>query len=206
MVDVDAFESARRDHEKDGRRILAIGNADPGKGIVNLILAMRVVHEQHPDVSLHIIGAMPEGLEILIADLPVTLLGRLPRADVVNHMRKADVLAVPSRVETFGIASAEGLAAGLRVVATDVAPLADLIVKHGGIIVPANDARALGAGLIEAVEQRRPRDEGAGDELRRRYGREAIASQLDTIYRQVLGQPAAVPYSGHVEEVRTTHE
>ncbi len=59
-----------------------------------------------------------------------------------------DVFALPSRGECFGIATVEAMGAGLPVVVTDVGGTAD-IVEDGanGLVVPADDAQALGAAL-----------------------------------------------------------
>lgn len=131
-VDLDRFGAHRG---SDGTRVLAIGRRTPQKGF---------------DV---LVDALPEGLTLDIAgEGPwttahprVRLLGR--REDIPALLATADVLAVPSRWEGFGLAAAEGLAAGVPVIASDVDGLRE-VVGDAGLLVPAEDPRALHAALV----------------------------------------------------------
>ena len=119
----------------DGTRVLAIGRRVPQKGF-DLLLA-----------------ALPEGLHLdIVGEGPwrvehprVRYLGR--REDVPGLLARADILAVPSRWEGFGLAAAEGLAAGVAVVAADVDGLRE-VVGGAGVLVPPEDPGALRAALI----------------------------------------------------------
>jgi glycosyltransferase involved in cell wall biosynthesis len=75
----------------------------------------------------------------------VRYLGR--REDVPALLARADILAVPSRWEGFGLAAAEGLAAGVAVIAADVDGLRE-VVGGAGVLVPPEDPGALRAALI----------------------------------------------------------
>jgi glycosyltransferase involved in cell wall biosynthesis len=118
-----------------GTRILAVGRRVPQKGF---------------DVLL---DALPEGFELQVAgdgpfvrDHPaVRWLGR--REDLPALFAEADILAVPSRWEGFGLIAAEGLAAGVAVVASDVDGLAE-VVGDCGVLVPPEDPGALRAALL----------------------------------------------------------
>ncbi|MFZ5478220.1 MAG: glycosyltransferase [Myxococcota bacterium] len=157
-----------------GMRLLAVGRRVPQKGF---------------DV---LVEALPEGVELAIAgegpfvrEHPrVRWLGR--REDVPGLLAAADALAVPSRWEGFGIAAAEGLAAGMPVVASAVDGLVE-VVGDAGLLVPPGDVAALRAALV------RLRDDPA---LRRRLGEQGRAraarfsidrtvSAYDAIYREV---------------------
>ncbi len=69
-----------------------------------------------------------------------------------NAYSSADLLVLPSRAETYGMVVAEALAHGLPVVATDVGGVPEAL-GHGaggsrpGLLVPADDARALSGAL-----------------------------------------------------------
>jgi glycosyltransferase involved in cell wall biosynthesis len=71
-------------------------------------------------------------------------LGPLPHARVRALMRRAALVAVPSRVEGFGLAAVEALAAGVPVVAARVGGLPE-VVRDGkeGLLVPPSDPAAL---------------------------------------------------------------
>ncbi len=82
----------------------------------------------------------------------VQLAGALPEAGVAAAYAAADVLVLPSRVETYGMVLAEALARGLPVVAADVGGVADTVGRAldgsvPGLLVPTADPEALAAAL-----------------------------------------------------------
>lgn len=113
-----------------------------------------------------------------VADLLVDL-GPLPHRRVLALMARAEFLVVPSRVEGFGLAACEALAAGTPVLASRVGGIPEL-VRHGrdGLLVPPKDPRALARAvrrLWEDADLRRRL--GAGARRRARaFSWEAAAS------------------------------
>lgn len=190
VVDIEAFANVRssRVPERNGsRRLLTVARLAPKKGVHDLLEALRSVVVDCPNVRLEIAGDGPERqrLELLARGLPVTFLGAQARDGVVERMRHADVLVLPSLVETFGITAIEGLAAGLRVVATSAFAVADVVTEFGGLVSPPADPAGLAASLRKAL--RTPslaQEEGLG-ELRARFGLEAIAARWDEIYSRI---------------------
>ena len=118
----------------DGRRVLAVGRRTAQKGFDVLVQALP------PGFTLDIAGEGPW----TVAHPQVRLLGR--REDIPALMAGADILAVPSRWEGFGLAAAEGLAAGIPVVASDVDGLAE-VVGDAGLLVPPEDPIALRSAI-----------------------------------------------------------
>lgn len=113
----------------------------------------------------------------------VRFTGRVCAAELARLRARAAVAVVPSRsAETFGIAAAEALAAGLPVVASAVGALPEL-VEPAGLVRPGDcDALAL------AIRKR------WGDEQAARRGRAriaelcapaAVAAQLGEVYERV---------------------
>ncbi len=88
--------------------------------------------------------------------------------DVPSVLSAADVLAMPSRWEGFGLAAAEAMAAGLPVVGTDVSGLRDVIVDgQTGVLVAPDDAPGL-AGALERLARDAGLRERMGQAGRRR--------------------------------------
>ena len=75
----------------------------------------------------------------------VRRLGRIPEADVGGLLELADVVAVPSRYEGFGLPALEAMAAGAAVVAADATSLPE-VVGDAGRLVPVGRRRRLGRG------------------------------------------------------------
>jgi glycosyltransferase involved in cell wall biosynthesis len=75
------------------------------------------------------------------------------RSDVPDLMRAADLLALPSLHEGFGLVLAEAMACALPVVGSDTGPVPE-IVENGrsGILFPPGDAAALAAALARLID------------------------------------------------------
>ena len=73
--------------------------------------------------------------------------------DVASHLAKADVLVVPSRIEPFGTVAAEGLAAGVLTIVSNVQGLIE-IVEDGasGLIFERESADGLAAKLQWVID------------------------------------------------------
>jgi glycosyltransferase involved in cell wall biosynthesis len=82
----------------------------------------------------------------------VTFPGPRTGADLDHSYAEADLMVLASRAETYGMVVTEALARGLPVVATDVGGVTEAL-GHGadgvqpGLLVPREDAAALGAAL-----------------------------------------------------------
>jgi glycogen(starch) synthase len=95
-----------------------------------------------PDEDLLIEQARQAGL----ADR-VRFVGRVSAAERLSFLAGADVVAIPSRYETFGMVAAESLAAGSPVVAFDIPCLRALVDESVGVSVAAFDIGEFGATL-----------------------------------------------------------
>src|SRR6185437_6845327 len=97
-----------------------------------------------------------------VAGATVRFAGRVDDAELARLRARASIALVPSRsAETFGLAAAEAMAAGLPVVASRVGALPELLDEDG--LVAPGDAAAL-AGAIERLAG----DRAAGDRGRER--------------------------------------
>lgn len=186
-VDVERIQSVPPADE--GFDVLAVGRLIPEKNIDVLLNAFDGI-EGHEDATLGIVGDGPErnALERQVADRELTdrvrFLGFLEDdEDVLAQMRAADLFAVPSVREGFGITFVEALAADCTVIAADHPDSAVAeVIGDGGFLVeptPSAFADALDRGLsgerpaIEPIEQ-------AG-----RYDWDRIADQAETVYQDV---------------------
>ncbi|MBN8533082.1 MAG: glycosyltransferase [Rhizobiales bacterium] len=135
-------------------RVLFVGRMHPDKDLATLIRAFSKV--QFPDARLELVGDGPQKpeLEALVraAGLAnrITFAGYL--ADPTESYRRARLLVLTSRLESFGNVVAEGLAHGLPVVSTAAAGPVE-ILGHGrfGAIVPIGDATAIAQAIDAAL-------------------------------------------------------
>lgn len=136
------------------KRFLFVGRMHPDKDLPTLIAAFEAVAER--DSQLELVGDGPQRQEIEhliqakgLADR-VIFSGYL--ADPTPAYRRARVLVMSSRLESFGNVVAEGLAHGLPVVSTAAAGPSE-ILDHGrfGAVVPIGDARKLASAMNAAL-------------------------------------------------------
>jgi len=156
--------------------LLFVGNTDdPKKGVRYLLEAMTHLPEK---VRLTIVDDGPP-LKSFAPDLArklglggrVIFTGKLSAEDLRQEYRSAGVTVVPSLYEGFGLPAAESLACGTPVVATTAGALPEVVGEGGtGILVPPRDARALAAGIQQALV------DPAGSERMGRAGRERMMS------------------------------
>jgi phosphatidylinositol alpha-mannosyltransferase len=183
-----------RDGVKVPGRILFVGRAEPRKGLAHLLRAFVIVRREMPNATLQLAG--PRWDQVL-SQLPrpdngvswslsgVNALGWVEHDAKVAEMAAAEVLCVPSTSgESFGIVLAEGLAAGVPVVASDL-PGYRAVLCDGkvGVLVPPRDPEALAEGLLTVLR------DGA---LRRRLYEAGVAAVQEYSWTHVADRVIAV--------------
>jgi len=119
------------------------------------------------------------------------------RQDVPRLLAAFDLLVSASAFgEGFSNAIAEGMAAGLPVVATDVGD-ARRIVGDAGVIVPAGDPGAL-ASAIRSLQRDPSRRRELGERARRRIAAEFPLSRTVAAFEAFYRDPAAFAAAGEV--------
>lgn len=175
--------------EKSPHSILYLGRIDKRKGIEFLIRSMPYVVRQIPDARLLVggKGCCLEKMKSLVTRLGlernVTFLGFIPDDQLNSLYNKAQCVVVPSIFEGFGMTVIEALAAGTRVVGTDVDGIRSTLTSgEYGPLVPYGDRRALAEAIIAELENPRK-----ADELRPQY----CVDQFRDGYLHVLEEAAS---------------
>jgi glycosyltransferase involved in cell wall biosynthesis len=140
-----------RSRERRQLRVLAVANWSASKGIATLVAASAQV----PSVHLDLVGdtgttAYRDKVLALIAsrglEPRVTLHGSLGERALARRYAAADVFALPTAREGYGIVFAEALMHGLPVIAADLASVRG-IVGDAGLFVAPRRVRPLAAAL-----------------------------------------------------------
>lgn len=107
------------------------------------------------------------------------------RTDLPDLLGAADVFALPSVGEAYGIAVVEALQAGLPVVATDAGAMPE-IVGDAGLIVAAADVPAFvdAVGILVRDAERR-KGLAARARERRFPSRDELVARVGSVYREV---------------------
>ena len=110
--------------------------------------------------------------------------------DTPRYYAAMDVLALPTYREGFPNVPLEAQAAGLPVVTTRVTGAVDSVIDGiTGLLVPAQDADALAAALIELLgnrERRAAMGKMAAQWVEDRFRRETVWEELVKDYRRIL--------------------
>jgi alpha-maltose-1-phosphate synthase len=147
-ADAEEIDTARREYAPNGERIvLFAGRIDYLKGVSSLLVSAARVIEYVGDVIYLIAGEYVPGeytdfVFSLAQNLPglkerVKFLGKLPKKRLFQLYRLADLVVVPSVIESFGYVAAEAMVAGATVIASDIGGLSELIEhRKSGVLIP----------------------------------------------------------------------
>jgi glycosyltransferase involved in cell wall biosynthesis len=183
------------------RHLLFWGRLEDEKGIPELLQAFREVAQKEPQTRLTLVGegGRLEAYRRMVRDLQlegrVDFPGWLDTAGTQNLVMRAALGVFPSRIESFGLAVAEALAAGLPVVATRAGALPE-IVQHevNGTLVDVGDVPALTRALLTVLRdpERYEAQARAGREAaRQKYSWDATAQNLLRLYEETARRGAS---------------
>lgn len=187
------------------RVILFVGRIDPIKGIDTLIDAAQELLSRDtlsPAPTFVVVGGdldgsgAPTGPLIQVAETVARLgmadrfrlVGSQPQNELPVFYAAADIVAVPSRYESFGLVAVESLACGTPVVASRAGGLRFTIEEDvSGLLVKPQSASALADGLATLLENDPLRERMAANARRsvERYDWPNIAGQVMHVYRRL---------------------
>ena len=137
--------------------ILFLGTVEPRKGLDVLLKAFSSVAKSDPAVELWIAGQAGWGLDDFDAQLGrhygssrIRRLGYVDEVLIPALLRRARVVAYPSRGEGFGLPVLEAMACG-AVVVTTAATVMEEIAGTAARLVPVGDSEALANELLESL-------------------------------------------------------
>ncbi len=174
-------------------RMIHLSNFRPVKRVADCIRVLAEVRKT-VDAELWMVGDGPErgAAERLAHDLGLTcsvkFLGK--RNDVPALLREADVLLMPSEMESFGLAALEGMSSGVVPLGTTVGGVPELIT-HGqdGFLTAVGDVEAMAvhaADLLGDLDRCRAMGRAARRTAEERFSTELIIPKYEAMYRRVV--------------------
>jgi glycosyltransferase involved in cell wall biosynthesis len=214
-IDLGEFEHAiapgafrRRAGVGDRKLIVFLGKLTPRKRVDVVARAFAKLADR--DARLIVAGNdMGYGAELdrIVAELAIgdrTLRpGLLVARERLEVLADADVVVYPSKDEIFGLVPIEALLCGTPVVVADDSGCGEVISgTHGGLVVAQGDAGELARAITVIIDEPdtwRAAARRAADRVREWYAAPGICAQLEAVYEEVVGAPAArVPPSARV--------
>ena len=172
-------------------RILCAGGYYPRKGHIQLIEGF--ARASLANTELILVGEPPAHIQREIKSRglgeQVTVLPLLPNEQLIAEMARADLFALPSWSESFGLVFMESLGAGTPVLMTHDSGAA-IHLTHGkhGWIVPPRDASAIAVALQDAhrtpAEKRRAMGQAGRNLIRSRF---SWTQNAETVLRCMSG-------------------
>jgi glycosyltransferase involved in cell wall biosynthesis len=176
--------------------VLALGRLHPFKAIDRLVEAIASLPNADlviagPSLVVRPFGDTATALAALarrfgVADR-VHVLGRIPPVDALDLLAGADVLAVPSHLESMNRVCVEAAAVGTPFVVTETTGIAGWLRGPGvGTVVANGDSAALVAALDEATDGRFRRDDDRAREFVGRFAPARVAADLASLYEPLV--------------------
>jgi len=190
-ADVEAFRRAAATRKRrDGPvRVLSVGRLVPDKNLGRLLRAFAEAGIAE-EARLELVGTGPLEDELRAEarrlGVPASFRGYLGPAELPEAYAGADVLALVSTYEPFGVTVREGVAAGLPIVCTRAAGAsADLALDNATLVDPGRDDQ-IAAALRRLVRDRAERERMASAS-RALAERTPLSADAEAFERAVLG-------------------
>lgn len=178
----------------DQRVVLFVGRIEPLKGIDLLLDALAVLGD--PRVKVVVAGGDAGALAEIdrlrakarslgIYEL-VSFIGAVEHAELPRYFSAADLTAVPSFYESFGLVAVESLACGTPVVASDVGGLASIVIDGvNGYRVAGRAPEDFAAGMRAVLRRRDELVEACRPSVER-FWWPRVADEIAMVYQDLL--------------------
>lgn len=189
---------------REAFRVLFVGRFETRKGFDLALTAAATMLGALPAAEFHFAGGeLDEAAHAVLAETATTalehhprvrFLGLLPRDDLEQAYREADVVLVPSRYESFGLVAIEAMAAGRPVVALAAGGLAEVITDgvDGRFVPDTSDAATEIAALLVELGSDRDACErlasGARVSFEAKYRMDHMLDAMEAAYRRALAR------------------
>ncbi|WP_453993412.1 glycosyltransferase [Bacillus nitroreducens] len=195
-------EIARKNigHPSGDPMILFVGNLIEAKGIKELVLAFEKIKAVKPNASLHMIGRIANEsfyhqVRQMITEkglTDVTFHGPMSQKEIAQWMSAADVFALPSYNEGFGLVALEAMSCHTPVVASDVGGLSYLLADGAGVLIQPKDPESLYVGIMKVIENETLRQGlvNKGELLSNENDQDYLVDKILTLYGVSRKEPA----------------
>jgi N-acetyl-alpha-D-glucosaminyl L-malate synthase BshA len=178
--------------------LMHLSNFRPVKRVTDVVKIFALVAKERPS-QLVLVGDGPDrsAAEFLAHDLGIhKRVHFLGKQDRVNELLAlADLLLMPSELESFGLAALEAMACKVPSIATRVGGVPELI-EDGvtGLLFPVGDVDAMAAGALSLLSdpaRLQAMREAARKDAQKRFCSTRVVPQYVRYYEQVLGKSGA---------------
>ena len=175
------------------KQAIAVGRYNNAKGYEYLVEAWQIVHQRHPDWTIHIYGSgeLKELVKSLIVNnhLQDSMLMHEPTDNIREKYMESSICVVCSRYEGFSMVILESMACGVPVVSFDC-PHGPRNIIHNGedsILVEYLNTQAMAKSICHLIEQpdlRKLLGTNAQENIKR-FSRDRIMRQWTDLFEKL---------------------
>lgn len=195
---VDLFEFTYKPEYKsehnENFNFISVGRLHKDKRMDYLIDSFRVAFKENKNVKLVIFGEgierkkIEEKITRLNMNNQIELRGLVNRKVISQQMSISHCFVLASKLETFGVAYAEAMAAGLPVISTRCGGPEEFINKKNGVLVPVDNKQALAGALRLMYENYRIYNcENISCDIKEFFGEKKVTEKIIEKYNDVIG-------------------
>jgi N-acetyl-alpha-D-glucosaminyl L-malate synthase BshA len=187
-------EARRKLAAPDEAILMHLSNFRPVKRVVDVVKVFARVARELP-AQLFLVGDGPDrsAAEWLAHDLQINekvhFMGKQERVNELLPL--ADLMVMPSELESFGLAALEAMACKVPSIATRVGGVPELIDDGGtGLLYPVGNVDDMAAGAVSLLKDRGRLEamrEAGRATARKRFCSSLVVPQYVKFYEQVLG-------------------
>ena len=185
-------DDVRSRYQLPERFVLSLATLEPRKGLDVLISALATLGGDAPPLVLvgqpgwGGVDPQVEAARHGMGPAAIRVLGKVSDEDLAVILRQADMLAVPSRAEGFGLPVAEAMAVGTPVICSDAPALVE-VAGGASLVVPRGDQGALAEAIrhLSSDLGERARLAAAGRVRAAAYDWDEVALRAWQLYRRV---------------------
>jgi len=172
--------------------VLSIGRLEVEKGMDLLIEAFDLFAEDHPDAELRIVGK--GSLETELKEMAsrsnhpsrITFTGFLSQEEILEELQFANVLAVASRIEAFGVVFIEAMSTGLPVLATKTGGPDSIVPDYAGFLAACESVPSLFVGLKNIYSNYQNYDpQKIRRHVQRNFSKKAVISRFSQLIHEL---------------------
>lgn len=175
----------------------SVGTLNFQKDFESLILAMKEVIKDYPDIELEIIGSGEEEKKLKSLALssfgfnnnPVHFLGGLSQEEIEKKILDWDIYAQSSLSESFGLAIVMAMRVGLPIVATGVGGVPELVThQENGLLVEKKNPKMLADAikyLISDFDLRKKISENNVRKIKEQFSLDKMVKETEKLYEKI---------------------
>ena len=194
VVNTDLFSPHPSKKNREKKKILHVSlMCDEEKDISGILFAIHKILKSRDDFELYILGdgidrMKLENLSIHlgIKDTVVFFKGLVNTEELLNFLHDSDFFVLNSNYETFCVACAEALAAGIPIIATRCGGPEDFINENVGILIEKGNKEELISAINYMLDNSGKYDPSVLHEYaKERFGYEVVGKEFFNLYKSL---------------------